>query len=213
MKKTNPTRQLLLAHGLKLVAQKGLRGMVIRELAQETGVNLGSVVYHFGTREKFLEEVVDQWYSPFVAQLQSAAQRNHDLPAVVALERVIGELIDLIDRHASFIAHLGADALAGEPAAQRFLINLRTGHPKILLRLIRQGQRNGTIVQAPPLHLLSFIMSTAALPMILAAEPLLESDWLPPTARQLTEWMASSKGARQRLAWALRGIQAAQSSS
>ena len=62
-KPSNETRQLLLDQGLLLVASKGLRGLTVRELAARSGVNLGSFVYHFGQRERFIAELVERWQS------------------------------------------------------------------------------------------------------------------------------------------------------
>ena len=60
----HPTRQKLLDTGLAIAADKGLRGLTVRELAAAAEVNLGTFVYHFGNRDAFIDELVELWYAP-----------------------------------------------------------------------------------------------------------------------------------------------------
>jgi AcrR family transcriptional regulator len=199
-------RQLLLDQGLQLVRVKGLRGLVVRELTSHAGANLGSFVYHFKTRERFLEEVVEQWYAPIYAQLQKSAVVVPGEDAVSNLERVFQDLILILNQHAGFITHVFADALAGEPAAQRFLLNMPDRHPRLLFELIVKAQMAGLLIAGPPLQLLGFLMSAVGLPMMLGAGLLAHCDWLPAEAAPARDWLSSAAGAQQRLHWALQGI-------
>ena len=204
---TKPSvRQSLLDHGLQLVKTTGLRGLVIRELTASAGANLGSFVYHFKTRERFLEEVVEQWYAPIYLQLQRSAAVMPGEDALTSLERVLHELIGVLEQHAELVTHIMADAMAGEPAARRFLLNMPARHPRLLFELVQQAQAAGLLMNEPPLQLLGFLMSAAGLPMLLGAGLLSQCDWLPAQAAPVRDWLASAAGARQRLRWALQGI-------
>ena len=205
-KPSNETRQLLLDQGLQLVASKGLRGLTVRELAARSGVNLGSFVYHFGQRERFIAELVERWYAPVYEQLRLAMQRPGQDSALARLRSALLQLIALMDLHAPFVSQLLLDALAGEAAAQQFLLTMPARHPKLMLELIAKAQQDGEVVAAPPLHLLVFLMSSVGLPLLLATGPLKDMDWLPAAALPWQQHLATSDAARERLDWALRGI-------
>ena len=66
----HPTRQKLLDTGLAIAADKGLRGLTVRELAAAAEVNLGTFVYHFGNRDAFIDELVELWYAPLYDELR-----------------------------------------------------------------------------------------------------------------------------------------------
>ncbi|HKV42826.1 MAG TPA: CerR family C-terminal domain-containing protein [Blastocatellia bacterium] len=48
----------LVTAALKLFAERGLEGVSVRELAQEAGVNLAAVNYHFGSKENLYVEAL-----------------------------------------------------------------------------------------------------------------------------------------------------------
>ena len=125
MNTQNPTRQLLLEQGLRLCREKGLRGINVRELAASAGVNLGSFVYHFGNRERFLDELVELWYAPMFAAISRTTQAQEHQSAFARLQAVLEQIVTLAADNAALISHLLADALAGEPAAQRFALGGR----------------------------------------------------------------------------------------
>lgn len=202
-------RERLLEAGLQLVQEKGLRGLVVRELTAVAGVNLGSFVYHFGTRDAFLEQLVEQWYGPLYEQVRLSVAPVSGENALDSLQRVIGELIDFGLLHQRFIAHVMADAVAGEGAAQKFILNLPARHPQLLLMLVMQAQQQGLLQAGPPLQLLGFIMCATGLPLLLTIGVLTHCDWLPDSIAPATDWLASADGARQRLQWALRGVSVA----
>lgn len=206
MNTQNPTRQLLLEQGLRLCREKGLRGIKVRELAAAADVNLGSFVHHFGNRERFLDELVELWYAPVFSTISQAAHAQEHPSAFARLQATLEQIVTLVAENAELISHLLADALAGEPAAQRFALSLPGRHPKLLLELIAAAQAEGELPATEPHQLLLFIMSTLGGPLLLASGPLQECHWLPPQAKPLITWMADPQAARQRLQWALQGI-------
>ena len=206
MNTQNPTRQLLLEQGLALCREKGLRGIKVRELAARAGVNLGSFVYHFGNRERFLDELVELWYAPLFAAL---SQVTHDHSADTAygrLEAVLDQMVSLMADNAAIVSQLLSDTLAGEPAAQRFALKMPWRHPKLIMDLICEAQTQGEIVAEDPRHLLLFIVMALGMPMLMAKGPLQRCDWLPEAAAPLIARMADADEARRRLKWALAGI-------
>jgi len=203
---TLTTRESLLQSGLVLVELKGLRGLTVRELAAHANVNLGSFVYHFRNRDRFLAELVEIWYQPMYEQLRLTSEARGGTSALSRLKNTLENLIDLVSLKAPFIGHLFADAFAGEVAAQQFLLNLPNRHPQIIYRLACEAQQEKSIVSGSTLHLVIFIMTAVGMPMLLAGEMMKGCNWLPDDVQKIRDLMRDPDSAKQRLVWALAGI-------
>ncbi|MBZ0134661.1 MAG: TetR family transcriptional regulator, partial [Rhodanobacter sp.] len=57
MNSTSSTRDRILGTAEKMFAQRGFDGASLRQLTAAAGVNLAAVNYHFGSKEKLVEEV------------------------------------------------------------------------------------------------------------------------------------------------------------
>ncbi|AXT48003.1 MULTISPECIES: TetR/AcrR family transcriptional regulator [Chromobacterium] len=204
MKSTNATRQQLLDCGLIMAKEAGLRALTVRGLCQRAGVNPGSFVYHFGSRERYLSELLEHWYAPLFQQLQWQQQQQPS--ALPRLQAILRQLLDFITEHGGLIAHMLLDAAAGEAAAQAFLSTLAPRHPKLLLQSIVDAQQAGELERGDPLHQALFLMSALGLPAlaqhIIAGKPL-----LPDLIQQaFNTYAIDPRHIEQRLQWALRGL-------
>ncbi|OQS39616.1 hypothetical protein B0T40_02420 [Chromobacterium haemolyticum] len=204
MKSTNATRQQLLDCGLIMAKEAGLRALTVRGLCQRAGVNPGSFVYHFGSRERYLSELLEHWYAPLFQQLQWQQQQQPS--ALPRLQAILRQLLDFITEHGGLIAHMLLDAAAGEAAAQAFLSTLAPRHPKLLLQSIVDAQQAGELERGDPLHQALFLMSALGLPAlaqhIIAGKPL-----LPNLIQQaFNTYAIDPRHIEQRLQWALRGL-------
>lgn len=198
------TRERLLRAGEKLARAQGLKRLTVRGVAQEAGAHLGSFVHHFGTRDAFVEEVIERCYAPMMGSLQGAADSG--APPLQALRQALLQLVAWLLEHRAFVAQLVVDAAAGEPAAQRFVKTLDQRHPSLLLRLVVQAQAAGALRAGAPMHLLLFLMSTLALP-VLAGQLLARSRVAPPAlAQAIAGFALDLSAAQERLDWALQGL-------
>lgn len=201
----HPTRQKLLDTGLALAADKGLRGLTVRELAAAAEVNLGSFVYHFGNRDAFIDELVELWYAPLFDELKAVAAKGSYPSALAAFATTMEALVALVARQRGFINHLFGDAMAGEGAAQRFLLSLPRRHPLLLLEQVRAAQAEGSLVPGNPIQLMIFIMGSVGLPLVIAGNSR-QLDWLPREAAPFLSQIDNPDAALERLTWALRGL-------
>lgn len=155
------TRERLLATGLDLAQRDGLKAVSVRAVAAAAGVNLGSFVYHFGTRDAFVYELVDRWYAPLMASLQLSAG------GADPLRDVVRQLARWVAAHGAFLALLLRDAAAGEAGVRQFLATMDQRHIALLLQLIQQGQAHGRLRKAEPVLQLMFLMGSVALPILM----------------------------------------------
>ena len=198
------TRDLLLHAGRKILEARGIQGLTVRAVATEAGANLGSFVYHFGTRDAFIEQLIERWYAPLMSRMTMVVDGG-GLP-VDRLRRAILQLVDFVIEHDVFTGRIFAAALTGDVHARRFLGSMAGRHPRLLLQLIVDAQREGELVDEDPLQVACFLMSSVALPRLLA------SGWQGPPLFGKTLAAALSRVAQdrdrivQRLNWALSGL-------
>jgi TetR/AcrR family transcriptional repressor of nem operon len=201
---TSITQQQLFERGLVIVNEKGLRGLSIRGLCQQTGINTGSFVYHFGNRERFVGELLERWYAPLLQQVQM--EFDADSPPEVRLQAMLRQLLTYLSVNGKMLAQLLLDAAAGEAAAISFLKAMSLRHPPMLMQCIVEAQQAKTLVTADPAHQMLFLMSSLGMPII-AQHVMGGKDVLPDIIRNaLAIYAIDTNHIEQRLQWALKGL-------
>jgi AcrR family transcriptional regulator len=195
------TRDRLLAAGLDLARRNGLKGVSVRAVAAAAEVNLGSFVYHFGTRDAFVYELVERWYAPLMASLQLSAGGPDPL------RDVLRQLAHWVATHGRFLALLMRDASAGEAGVRQFLATMDQRHIALLLGLIQKGQQAGRLRQAEPTLQLMFLMGSVALPILMVQG--LQGVGPEAFVKRLTALAGDEAAIEARLEWALQGLNAA----
>ncbi len=201
------TREKLLRAGLALARRKGLRATTVRAVAAEAGANLGSFVYHFGSREAFVGELIERLYAPLFERLQLDAAGA--APPLERLRRVLLQLVAWLVDQRGFLAHLVLDAGAGEAGARSFLQSLDRRHPAIILGLIGEAQHAGELRRDDPMHQMLFLMTTLAAPVLLFQLVGQRGIAPPALAKTLSRFTTEPALVETRLDWALRALQPA----
>ena len=200
----NAARARLLRAGLAIARRSGLRAVTVRGVAARAKVNLGSFVHHFGTREAFLAELVEQWYAPLLGRLEST--RHDDLAPLLRLRALLLQIVRWLIANASFMAHLIQDAAHGEVAARRFLRKMPDRPPVLVLAAIQEAQDAGELRREDPAHVLLFLISSLGMPALLFSGlgliRLLPREF----ARRVLLFAVDEKQIERRLDWILRGL-------
>jgi AcrR family transcriptional regulator len=199
-----PTRERLLAAGREIMLKGGFQGLTVRQVAASADANLGSFVYHFGTRDAFIHALLEEWYAPLFARVAGTAV-DVGTP-VERLRRSVLQLIDFAAENDVFMGRVLMGAAAGEAAPRRFLASLTKRHPRVLMRLIGAAQAEGTIVDDHPAQVLCFLMASVGLPRLIA------SAWHGPAlfngsvGNMLSRIAKDRRYVIQRLDWAILGL-------
>lgn len=195
------TRERLLVSGLELARTRGLKAISVRAVAAAAGVNLGSFVYHFGTRDAFIYELVERWYAPLMASLQLSAG------GADPLRDVLRQLARWVAAHGPFLALLLRDASAGEAGVRQFLSTMDQRHIALLLGLLQQGQQAGRLRAADPTLQLMFLMGSVVLPILMVQG--LQGVGPQAFVKRLAALAGDETAVDTRLEWALQGLAAA----
>ncbi len=74
--RSDRVRSLVLEAGAKLFSRRGFAGTSFRNLSAESGISVGLIQYHFGTKEKLYEAVREHVFSEYLR----AQRPQFDLP-------------------------------------------------------------------------------------------------------------------------------------
>lgn len=182
----------------------GFQSLTVRQVAAAAEANLGSFVYHFGTRDAFIHALLEEWYAPLFSRIAGTVDAVGN--PVERLRLAVLQLIDFAADNDVFMGRVLMGAAAGEAAARRFLTGLTKRHPRVLMQLIGAAQAEGSIVDEHPAQVLCFLMASVGLPRLLA------SAWQGPALFNGSIGATLSRIARdrryvvQRLDWAILGL-------
>jgi AcrR family transcriptional regulator len=198
------SKERLLKAGLAIARKSGLRAVTVRGVAARARVNLGSFVYHFGSREAFVAEVLERWYAPLLSDMQLAV--DAEAAPLDRLRTVLLQFVAWVRVNNAFIAHVAMDAASGELAARRFVGSIEQRHPALLLRAIGAAQAAGQVRRENPLHVLLFLMSTLAMPIVLFHGAGVGQLFPRGLAQALGPLTIDEAAIEERLGWALKGL-------
>lgn len=198
------TRESLLDAGRAIVLAEGFAALTVRKVASGARANLGSFVYHFGTRDAYVRELIETWYAPVMSRVTLVV--DSDAHPIDRLRRAILQLIEFGAEQEVFVTRVILAAASGDAPARAFLSSIAGRHPRLLLRLVKAAQNDGTLVREHPIQILMFIFSSVGLPRLLATA------WqgLPVFGKRLSAALIRIARDRdrtiQRLDWALHGL-------
>lgn len=77
------TKEQIMKVASEMFSTKGFKGTSVRSIAQESGVNIAAINYHFGSKENLYMEVFLRSHSWFEEGLKKIAEENCDLEEMV----------------------------------------------------------------------------------------------------------------------------------
>ncbi len=157
MSSTEDTRQRLLKAARRLFAERGYDGASVRAITRAAGSNVAAVGYHFGSKEALYKEVIRAMDDPLAERIV-ALSRDEDTPVRQRIRILLQEVFQ---------------PLWDNPDQTRFMVELRLYRTEwladlaqilapiteALIRLVQQGQSEGTIRAGDPLLLAMSLMS------------------------------------------------------
>ena len=199
------TRARILACGRRIVARSGLRGLTVRGVAAQAKVNLGTFVYHFGTRDEFVTELMESWYAPIYSQLLTLSAQEQSAP-LERIRRFLVQLATFMAENRGFLRNTFIDAAGDEQAAIRFLKSLLGRHPLLLFRMIQEAQQAGDLPHGDPIKIGVFLFGATLFPSlwigVLMPDGLTSGD--APSFVRATLFAPAE--IEQRFQWALQGL-------
>jgi TetR/AcrR family transcriptional regulator len=138
-------RAKVLEAGERLFAERGFAGVSFRELAQESGVSMGLIQYHFGTKERLYEAVKERAMASYMrAQAPQFALPGGDFARFV--EGGLREYFRFFESNPAWMKLAAWATLEGDTKAW-------PGEHELMDQLVarvREGQRGGAVGAVDP---------------------------------------------------------------
>ena len=92
------TKEKLLQTAMELFAKHGIDGVSTRDLAKASGVNLCSINYYFGTKQKLYEAILDNVIEKIVSLViaKQVPLQSQGLSALEEIKAFTGNLLELL---------------------------------------------------------------------------------------------------------------------
>jgi AcrR family transcriptional regulator len=142
------TATRLRAAGRRIFARRGYEGAPLRVITREARANLGAVGYHFGSKERLYEAVVDGALAPLRDRVTAAAaQSGTPLEKIEAVVRAFfAHLSENSDMPHFMLQQVTSGVEPIEPVQRTMRHVLGT-----LSTLLQEGQEDGTILESDTL--------------------------------------------------------------
>jgi AcrR family transcriptional regulator len=202
-----PSQQLdaaMLESGRALYPGAGCAGLSVRSVADHAGVNPGMFHYHFGSKDKFLRTLLAGLYEEMYSGLQIEVAAGR--PAIERLRAALLMLARFLRENRRVIARVWMDAVGGEVIARDFMQANGPRHIGVLLALLHEAERDGSIAALPATQSLTFVLGAVGMPLIFTSA-LVDAGVAPPALRPYFDaGVMSDAAVAQRVDLALRAL-------
>ncbi|MBN1595246.1 TetR/AcrR family transcriptional regulator [candidate division FCPU426 bacterium] len=147
---TRPSRNLdqkLISAALALLPSTGYSGLSMRAVAKKANVNLGMFHYYFKNKDEFVKRVAEEFYDKLYRNFTLGAAEGET--AREQLRNAIAALVKFGKENRKLLLALIKDVMSNHQPTIRLLEKFLPRHGVILLRLVRQCQREGLISNIP----------------------------------------------------------------
>ena len=117
------TRARLLRHAERLFARKGYSATSLREVARAAGVQIFTILHHFGSKARLYREIRSRWNREVEELVSRVLTESTDSRALV--QRVVDELFDFFLANRARLA-LNARAVLGEGLPRQLTLGGRS---------------------------------------------------------------------------------------
>jgi AcrR family transcriptional regulator len=150
------TRDALLSTGRKIFARHGYYGASVRAITSAARSNLGAVTYHFGSKRKLYEAVLESCARPLAdAAIAAAAGPGTAAQRVGAVMRVY---FDYFASDINIARLLIQELVLGRTPARAILEQVSRIHDA-LVELVTEGQQSGEFAPGHPSLMVASIIS------------------------------------------------------
>jgi AcrR family transcriptional regulator len=156
------TVRRLLAAGRKLFATRGFNGTSVRALTQEAGANLGAVTYHFQSKEKLHQAVLEELLEPM--REQALLLKGMPFSPLQRLEFFIRGMFQHLADNPDMPRFMVQEIVLGDHPSSTVLETVSAVAP-VLVGIIQEGQQVGTIRAGDPVLM---ALSTLSQPIYLS---------------------------------------------
>jgi AcrR family transcriptional regulator len=129
-------RDALLEAARRLILEKGFAATTARDLVAASGTNLGSIGYHFGSREAPLSQAIEELFDEWMELLASAAFSEEGASPLERLTASWKATLATLNEHHGLIRAF-VEALAHAERSPEFRKQMRNHYRRVQRRVAR----------------------------------------------------------------------------
>ncbi len=152
--------------GRKLLQEKGITGLTVREACRVAGVNTGMFHYYFGSKEDFLKEVLKEMYAEFMLSFKAGVA-----VAGTPRERLKNALVE-VGKFARSVRSVApmifADLAHGKKEAFAFVRGNFTEHVQQIAALAAECRSLSSVRDHSIPFIISSMLSVMVFPMLVS---------------------------------------------
>ncbi len=160
-----PSRDLdrrLIETARRMLPETGLSALSVRAVARRARVNLGMFHYHFKSKRAFQRRVLQETYEDFFAVF-SAAAGGPGAPRE-RLRRLLVAVARFVRENRVLFTLLLREVLNAQPDMTAFAKENFPRHAAVVMRLMEECRREGSVRPLPAPMLVAFAMPAMGLP-------------------------------------------------
>ncbi len=196
----------LKAAGRKLLQEKGITGLSVREACRVAGVNTGMFHYYFGSKDEFLKAVMKEMYAEFILNFKTGVSVAGDPRA--RLKNALIEVGKFARSMRGAAPMVFADLSYGNKEAFAFFSSNFTEHISRLAELVGECRRESSAKDRSIPFIIAAIIPVMIFPVLMGG--IMERNGVKKLAGQslesLREELFSDEGIAERAEIAVRGI-------
>ena len=123
-------RDALMAAARRLILEKGFAATTARDLVAESGTNLASIGYHYGSLDALMSQALEQLFDEWTEVLAGAAFSDADAPPLERLLITWKAILASLDEHRPLVRAF-IEALAYAERSSEFRTLLRDHYRRI----------------------------------------------------------------------------------
>jgi AcrR family transcriptional regulator len=160
-RKSNELDKKMIAAGVELILEGGIAKLSTRDIAERAGANLGMFNYHFGTKEKFVLKLLNEFYKEFLENLDPL---NNEEPH---LEAVLFQIAVFSRDSRKLLTSILSDVLSNDEVVVRFLKKNFSEHFAVLEQTLKAHLKIKKLSTPNINHAIRFLIGAVGVPNIL----------------------------------------------
>lgn len=197
----------LLKAGRAFIQSEGLGKLSLRAVAKKAGVNLGMFHYHFKNKADFASRCMGTSYAEFYKGFE--IETSSEGTTLERLRRGLHALGRFSRDNRFFMLALMRDLEDKNPEAWAFIkAKFPPAHGRVIMNLIKQGQKEGVLIKVPPTVAMSSIMGAISMSNLMGglAERVVGTKMLSLPKLAIRHYFLSDEALSARVELALRSL-------
>jgi AcrR family transcriptional regulator len=160
--KTKDRQEEIISAAKGIIAERGLEALTIENIAERVGFSGAAVYRHFRNKAQIMETIIDLFAGSsarLLAEIHGCGGSSLDKIKLFFLDRCRVFSSDRVLATVMFSEHL----FQNDPALAAKVHHVLRSHRRLLLQIIRDGQRRNLIRRLPAEHLFTIIMGALRL--------------------------------------------------